>query len=171
MKKIKQTNQSKGKHIEGYKSVFYRHEVADNLQAQWEAGRNGVNDVDKLFELADELYKQGCKDLEKAYIKNLKANLEKQERWRKELYTKWYLWNYNPELGSYTTCGREIEDFISQLLCEREEELKKRILKDFKKYERDYIKNVSRYGIPDSLIEDTLENVEEELYNLLKVEE
>lgn len=109
-----------GEHIEAYKSVFSRHEVADNLQAQWEAGRDGVNNVDKLFELTEELHKQGCKDLEKAYIKDLKVKPEKQEDWRDRIQSFSLGVSESFKIdGEYIDSKEELVAFISQLLSER----------------------------------------------------
>mgnify|MGYP007124200033 CR=1 FL=1 len=120
------------------------------------------------------LERQRKKELEEgiAWIKqrekkvpNGKVKPEKQEEWREE----WRKLSF--EIGSITKQqADEIEDFISYLLEEREKELKNRILKDFKKFKMDYIGNVGEYGIPDSLIQDILENMEEKLFNLLKEE-
>jgi len=118
-KKMKKTEQ-KGRHLEGYKSVFYGHEVADNLQAQWEAGRNGINDVDKLFELAYELYKQGCKDLEGAYIKDLNTKPDKQKDWRDRIQSFSLGVSESFKIdGEYIDSKEELVAFISQLLSER----------------------------------------------------
>ena len=49
-----------------------------------------------------------------------------------------------------------------------EELTQDRLYREFLKYKRSYIKNICRSGIPDSLIEDTLENVDDFLKSKLK---
>jgi hypothetical protein len=45
-----------------------------------------------------------------------------EKDWEQRLKEKWYLWNYNKELGNYTTCENEVIDFIEQELDKAREE-------------------------------------------------
>jgi flagellar biosynthesis/type III secretory pathway protein FliH len=45
-----------------------------------------------------------------------------EKDWEQRLKEKWYLWNYNKELGNYTTCENEVIDFIEQELDRAREE-------------------------------------------------
>lgn len=47
--------------------------------------------------------------------------MEKKD-WEQRLKEKWFLWNYNKELGNYTTCENEVIDFIRAELNRAREE-------------------------------------------------
>jgi hypothetical protein len=81
--------------------------------------------VDKLFRLTEELHKQGCKDLERELVKDLRGEPEKQEEWSVRLGT---ILNDNcidilDEDGA--ELKEDLEKFISQLLSERTREARR----------------------------------------------
>ena len=43
--------------------------------------------------------------------------------WKDKLKERWYLYHYSKELDSFTTCGREIETFITFLLKKERDEM------------------------------------------------
>jgi len=112
---------------------------------------------------------------DKKKVKKVDTNIED---WRKEfrkkfggLFSLYTAKEINEEIGTALfegkyneTIGKDVIDFIQSLL----EQERKKILKDFIKYKKEYVDGVSRVRIPDSLIEDTLENVESYLQSKLK---
>jgi len=48
------------------------------------------------------------------------------KNWKKEIDKRWYLWNKVD--NTFTTCGEEIKDFITQLLSQQK--YKRRLNKD-----------------------------------------
>lgn len=60
--------------------------------------------------------------------------MEKKKDWEQRLKEKWYLWNYNKELGNYTTCENEVIDFIQAELDRAREEGKLYALDNLKDY-------------------------------------